>query len=557
MGSDKKKHLRSIICGMQQPDYCQKLEAKLQGLERECQEMGTELLELQNIGIALSAEHKLQNLLELILSKSREITNADAGSIYIIENSEKNTRRLRFKLSQNYSLNVPFKEFTLPLDKKSIAGYVAVTGETLRIDDVYNIPSSAEYSFYQGSDKEIGYRCKSMLIVPMHNHKNEIVGVVQVINKKSGPNIKLSSPNKVLGEVIPFTEKCEQMISSLASQAAVSIENDLLYENIEKLLEGFVTASVSAIESRDPATSGHSLRVAALTVGLAEAVTAIKSGPFKTVFFSAEELREMRYAGLLHDMGKVGVSEKVLLKEKKLYDHEMNSIKERFERAKLTTRLEYLEQRLAVLEKSPKKTVTKKQLKELEDQTNERIAELDRYLELVSAANEPHVLATEISSGLKKIADVKFRDLDGKKYVLINPDELAELSIPRGTLSNEERSEIESHVTHSFKFLSQIPWTKDLKAIPQIAISHHEKLDGTGYPKKLPAKEIAIQARMMAIADIFDALTASDRPYKKAMPVEKALKILAMEAESGKLDQDLLDVFISKKVYLKSKPKSE
>lgn len=279
-----------------------------------------ELSSLNEIGMTLSSEQDYDKLLDLILSKSREVTNCDAGSLYLLEENDDTGNRLIFKLVQNDTLaNLEFEEYSLPITRTSLAGYVTLTGEFLNLEDAYKIPKDVDYTFNKTFDKKFNYRTKSMLMVPMKDHRNKTIGVLQLINRKKSKDVILASDSVVENEVIPFNEKTFGLISSLASQAAVSIENNLLYQSIQNLFEGFVKASVLTIEQRDPTTCGHSERVSVLTVGLAEVVNRTTSGKYGDIHFTSDHLRELRYAGLLHDFGKVGVREGVLVKADKLY----------------------------------------------------------------------------------------------------------------------------------------------------------------------------------------------------------------------------------------------
>lgn len=273
-----------------------------------------------NVGVALSAERDNQKLLDFIVEKTREITFADAGSLYLVnENRDTGESSLLFKIAHNDSNPTDFTEFSMPIMKQSIAGYVAITGEVIKLDNVYKIPDKAEYDFNSSYDESTGYRSKSMLTVPMKNHKGKIIGVIQLINKKLSPEIMLDGKKSVEKNVLSFDSSDEEVVLSLASLAAVSLDNNQLYNEIENLFECLVKASAKAIEQRDPATSGHSLRVARYTVSLAEAVSEDNSEAFKDIAFTPDHLKGIRYACLLHDFGKVGVRENVLVKAKKLY----------------------------------------------------------------------------------------------------------------------------------------------------------------------------------------------------------------------------------------------
>jgi HD-GYP domain-containing protein (c-di-GMP phosphodiesterase class II) len=522
---------------------------------------GQDLHELNKIGVALSAERDIDKLLELILLKSREITAADAGSLYLVERAKDHESsaddQLSFTLTQNDSLVVPFSKFKIPLTETSIAGYAALSGTVVNIADVYHLPPGTPYAGAGGAsrafDERSGYRTRSMLAVPMRDHENKVIGVVQLINKKRDAKSVLR-PIALADEiVIPFTGVDEELVTSLASQAAVAFENTRLIQDIKNLFDSLVDASVSAIEQRDPTTSGHSQRVARLTVGIAEKVDSAASGTFKDVRFSRDQLQELHYASLLHDFGKVGVREKVLIKGKKLYVGEMLLIRQRFAYIKRSLEADHLRSKLEQLQGN---RAGRELLEQMDRDYEGRQRELDQVLRTVLQANEPTILEEQSFRALLDLPNRSFTDIEGARQPDLTPNEVMALSIRRGSLSEKERREIESHVTHTFDFLSRIPWTGEFRRVPEIAYAHHEKLDGTGYPRQLKAKDIPIQSKMMTISDIFDALVAWDRPYKKSVPVERALDILRDEAEHDKLDKDLLDVFIVAKVYEKTLPRA-
>jgi len=516
-----------------------------------------ELHELNNIGVALSAERDINKLLELILAKSRQITAADAGSLYLVkrgkEHDASDDDQLSFELTQNHSVVVPFEKRTVPLNETSISGYVALTGEIVNVADAYHLPAGTPYKISRSFDEKSGYRTKSMLVVPMRDHDQKVIGVIQLINKKRDPRVVLRPVSLVEETVIPFTSVDEELATSLASQAAVAFENTKLIQDMRNLFESFVYASVTAIESRDPTTSGHSRRVATLTVGLAEALDSLDHGPFRDVSFTRDQMQEINYASLLHDFGKVGVREKVLIKGKKLYVGEMLLVKQRFSYIKRTLEADYLRAKLEQVQSSRANAGL---LAEMDRNYDQGKDELDQILKMVMQSNEPTILEEESFRTLMDLTTRTFTDLEGNRQPYLTPNEVSALSIRKGSLSEKERREIESHVTHTFRFLSEIPWTGEFRRVPEIAYAHHEKMDGTGYPRRLSAAEIPLQSRMMAISDIFDALVAWDRPYKKAVPVEKALNILRMEAGSGKLDAPVLDVFVEAKIYEKTLPRA-
>jgi HD-GYP domain-containing protein (c-di-GMP phosphodiesterase class II) len=526
-----------------------------------------EIHELNQIGVALSAEHDTGELLQLILTKSREFTRSDAGSIYLVERMplQRNQRRLpfnnkptpgnelfeeklRFVFSQNDSVDVSFLTAVMEISKRSIAGYVALTGETVNLEDAYHLPPDVPYSINRKFDEDAGYRTKSILAVPMKNQKGKIVGVLQLINAKRDFAARLGSLSAVAKEVIPFTARQQDTIVSLASQAAVALESSQLYEAIRKLFEGFVQASVTAIEARDPTTSGHSFRVANLTVALAEAVDRTTGGPYAEMRFSRDDMREIRYASLLHDFGKVGVREEILVKAKKLYPAQLELIQQRFALVKRTLEKEALQSKIDHLLEKGRDEFLKSQ-SGFDSRLAEAIEELDGYSQFIARANEPTVLPEGNFDEIKKIAEVHYMEAAGASKPLLTQDEVRLLSIRQGSLDENERRQIEAHVLHTFNFLQQIPWTNEISQIPEIARLHHEKLNGTGYPYKLFAPEIPVQTRMMTIGDIFDALAAGDRPYKKGVSIERALEILDLAVKDGEIDPDLFELFKAARAY--------
>ena len=511
---------------------------------REAEAARRELWELNQIGVSLSAERDTDALLTLILTKAREITGSDAGSLYVVEEAADGTRRLRFKLAQNDSVHVPFTEFTLPIDDSSVAGHVALTGTVLQLDDAYALPPGSRFQINREFDERVGYRTKSMLVVPMATPQGTVIGALQLINCKRDRAAVFPTPADVLAHAIPFPVRSRDLAASLASQAAVALENSRLYQSIETLFEGFVQASVTAIESRDPTTSGHSFRVADFTVALATAVDRADHGVFREVRFSHDEMKEIRYASLLHDFGKVGVREEVLVKAKKLPPGHLDLIRQRGEIIRRGLELRHARRKTDWLLRHGPDSY-RDRCAEWDAELAAVLADLDRHLKAVAAANEPTVMPDEVSASIRDLAVTAYPDHLGDALTLITPEEARILAIPRGSLTPEEYQQIQSHVVHTYQFLRQIPWTKELRQIPEIARSHHEKLNGRGYPDGWGAAEIPVQTRMMTISDIFDALTSRDRPYKPAVPVEGALDILAQERKAGAVDGELLQIFVA------------
>jgi HD-GYP domain-containing protein (c-di-GMP phosphodiesterase class II) len=478
---------------------------------------------------AMSTERDLGVLLEEIVEHARSVVEATRASIFLLD---KDKNELWSKVAQGT------QEIRFPADK-GIAGHVAQTKKPLNIPDAY-----ADPRFNPAVDKSTGFQTRNMLTVPMLSTKEDVVGVLQVLNKNPGDHaagVGKDSPGP------PFDAEDEEMLLALGGQAASAIENAILYDEINKLFEGFIAASVVAIESRDPTTSGHSGRVATLTCGLADVVDRVETGPFASVAFDYDQMKEIRYASLLHDFGKVGVRENVLVKAEKLYPGEVATLKGRFDFIKRTLEKEALERKIAAYQfANPNETAAL--LAQIDKELARQLEETDGILHFLLECNIPTVLEKGGFERLNALVAKTFNSFDGSKPYLTGP-ELVSLSISKGSLTNEDRLEIESHVTHTYRFLATIPWTSKLRRIPEIAYGHHEKLDGKGYPRSITAPEIPVQTRMMTIGDIYDALTASDRPYKKAMPASKALDILGCEAKEGKVDSGLLTLFIDAKVY--------
>jgi HD-GYP domain-containing protein (c-di-GMP phosphodiesterase class II) len=471
---------------------------------------------------AMAAQHQLDTLLPVILSRAAQVVDGDRCSLFLIDR-EKN--ELWSRVAQGVG-----EEIRLPMGQ-GIAGSVAETGLTINIANAY-----ADSRFNRDFDAINSYRTRSILCVPMRDTRGEVVGVLQALNSENAA----------------FDDEDEELLLALGGQAAQAIENVTLREEISNLFEGFVQASVMAIEQRDPTTAGHSARVAATTVALAQATEKVNTGPYKDTIFSTEQLQEIRYASLLHDFGKIGVREPVLVKAEKFYPHELEHLKQRFQLARKDRQLESMTRRLEGLKRRGEAL-----LSEIEKDENEllsrQLRELDEAFQFILQCNRPTVLAQGGFERLSSLHALSFQDASGVSSALLTVDEIAILSIPKGSLSAEERKEIESHVTHTFHFLEQIPWTRSLKRVPEIAYMHHEKLNGKGYPRSVDSVVIPVQSKMMAIADIYDALTASDRPYKKAVPHEMALDIVGKEAALGQLDADLFQIFVEANVSQKGR----
>ena len=515
------------------------------------------LEELNAIGIALSAERHHDRLLELILTKAREITNADAGSLFLVADIDEpivhpdgtearaTAQWLKFRLAQNDSRELRFEEDVLPISPDSITGYVAQTGETLNLADAYDPPKDKPFVINRSFDEATGYRARSMLVVPMENAEGETIGVLQLINKKNNRESVLDTTESFERGVLSFDQDDERLVRSLASQAAVCVDNNNLYVERENLFRQFVNAAVQAIESRDPTTQGHSKRVASMTTALAEVTNRAERGTYGSFRLTDDEIRELNYAALLHDFGKVGVTEKVLIKATKLYHGELSTVRQRFKTIRRTLEAQYVRR---MLDRLMQNDASAEEIEQMKEELAGRLDSIDEARATVEAANIPTITHSAEFDKLMELGQLSYEDIDGTELPYLNDDELTALTVARGTLTGPEREQIELHVVHTFDFLSTIPWTRDLQSIPELARSHHEKLDGSGYPKGRGAADIPPQTRMMTISDIYDALTASDRPYKPAVSTAGALDILNAEF-AGKVDRELLDLFIEAKVF--------
>lgn len=509
-----------------------------------------------------------EKLLSSILEKAREVAGADAGSIYVVtwQNYDRQEGSIHFKITQNASVPQNLSEFQIEINHNSVVGSCALEGASINISDLYgkeggkgeignlrdtSLGKEAPVRIFRHDkkwDKKIGYQCRSMVTVPMFDIAGRVIGVIQLINKKREPSDTLTEPQHFADRVIPFDPTTVEYVEIIAHQAGIALENALLTEEKENLFEGFVHASVTAIEQRDPTTSGHSHRVAKLTVGLAQIVDHLAVGPLKDVRFNEDGIKEIEYASLLHDFGKLGVQERVLTKAKKLYPGDAAVIRSRFDQIRMRLELDYMQKVVSFI-KDSRSMADGISLQQLEDEFHRKKRMVDSYLEFIFQCNEPSIVNQGGFDKLKEIANFTFFNASGNKVPFLTAPELEALSVSRGSLTRAEFSEIQSHVEHTYEFLRKIPWGSKFAGVPEIAAKHHEKLDGSGYPYSSSAQEIPIQSRMMTIADIFDALTAADRPYKKALGTDKALSILEYEVKAGKVDAELFRIFYESKIY--------
>jgi len=518
-------------------------------LKTEQEDLLSEVSRLNRIGAALSTVRNSEELLDMILDSGRALAGCDAGSLYLVQGDRDGRgSSLLFAAAQNSSLSFPFKKRRMKLDPSSVAGYVALTGRELHIEDAYRIDHAAPYGFNRDLDRQSGYRTVNMLVVPMLTPRGEVRGVLQLINRTAGVDLTLKDPHCARMLVRPFDHRTLELVRSLASQAAVALDNTRLYEDIRRSFDGFVEAATVAIESRDPSTMGHSLRVANLSLNLAREVHRTDQGPLAGVHFDEADYQVIRYAALLHDFGKFGVPEAVLLKARKLPPGAREMV---IMRARLIGHLlaENRLRRERDLLLARGRDEAAGAFDELEQRHQQQKAQLADDLAFILERDRAYRCEPGDAARINDIARYDYVGRDGEALSLITHEMARHLSIPAGTLTEAERTAMESHVEHSYRFLSRIPWSRELRSIPEVAYAHHEKLNGSGYPRHLDRDHIPVHARILVVADLFDALTAADRAYKKAMSFEKALSIIREEVGKGLVCPDVFQVFEQSRVY--------
>src|ERR1041385_4108917 len=491
------------------------------------------LEQLNTIGASPSAETDSNRRLETILTAAKSITRADGGTLYrVTEDSTLRFEILRTSSLKNYlggTTGNPIPFYPVPLFKdgkpnhNNVSAYVALTGQTVNIPDAY-IAEGFDFSGTRGFDSKTGYRSKSFLTVPMRNHENACIGVLQLINAQDPRT----------GEIVAFSPSDQRLAESLASQAAVALTNRLLVDQLEQLFESFINLMNTAIDEKSPYTGGHCQRVPTLTMMLAEAVNETRDGPLKDFAMSDKDRYELKIAGLLHDCGKVTTPVHVVDKATKLetiFDR-INLVDTRFEVLKRDAEIEWLKQKLDE--------------RQLRDPL--RPGEGDRpFLQMCNIGSER--MSDDNIGQVMRIARYRWRDTSGHDADFLTEDEVKNLTIRAGTLTDDERKVINHHIIATIKMLEALPWPKHLTNVPEYAGGHHERMDGKGYPRGLTREQMSVQARCMGIADIFEALTAKDRPYKKGKTLSESLEILGRMKENHHVDPDLFDIFVRRKVY--------
>ncbi len=509
---------------------------------------------LNAIGIALSAERDNQRLLEMILLGAQEITNADGGTLYTITQDKK----LKFEMMRNKTLSmslggttgkeIPFLPLPLYLEDGSpnlttVAAYATLNNKTVNIANAYEV-ENFDFSGTRKFDQKTGYHSQSFLTIPMKDHESKVIGVLQLINATDADT----------GAIVPFSIANQTLVESLASQAAVAMTNHHLIEGLKGLFEAFIELIADAIDQKSPYTGGHCRRVPELTMMLTQALIDAKTGPFKDFTLNENEFYELKVASWLHDCGKVTTPEAIMDKPTKL--------------SSIFDRIQLVDQRFELLKQQAESAMLKEQVEMLKDgglnqEKQEKLKYQQAKLDAFNAhCDEARIFLQHANIGsesmtaadlqrIQDIANLQILDAIGNKVPFLSDDETYNLSIKRGTLTAEERQVINNHIVVTISMLESLPYPQSLARVPEYACGHHEHMDGSGYPKGLTREQMSIPARVMGIADIFEALTSKDRPYKKAKTLSESLAILGKMKVDQHIDADLFDVFIREEIYLK------
>jgi HD-GYP domain-containing protein (c-di-GMP phosphodiesterase class II) len=507
----------------------------------------SELLErierLNEIGIALSAESDTPALLELIMMGAKSLTHAEGGSLYFLRDSE-----LSFEIISNDSLDIQMggtsgNEITFPAiplvvdghdNHSNVVTHCVLSGETINIADAYN-EDGFDFTGTRDFDSKTGYRTRSMLTFPLKDHEQEIIGVLQLINARDIET----------GDIIAFSPIEQRLAESLASQAAVALTQRRLISELKVLFESFIRMIASAIDDKSPYTGGHCRRIPVLTMMLAEAAHGTEQGPLRNFRITDKDRYELETAAWLHDCGKVVTPEYVMDKSTKLetiYDR-INELESRFEILRRDAEIEFLRGRISDVE-----GLTERELLSVYERKCEQYQSDFGFLCKVNIGGE-HMRDEDIAR-VHQLARIEWIDASGRPRPLLTEDEVMNLSIQRGTLNDEERRVVNNHIVATIKMLESLPFPRNLQNVPEYAGGHHEKMDGSGYPRGLRRDEMSVQARIMAIADIFEALTARDRPYKQGKKLSECLEIMGLMKKNQHIDPDIFDIFIRERVYM-------
>ncbi|RLC02388.1 MAG: metal-dependent phosphohydrolase [Deltaproteobacteria bacterium] len=508
------------------------------------------LKEITRIGAALSVEKNIHKLLEMIVDEAKSLTNADAGTLYILDKEQK---ALQFQILQNDSMKIRLggtsgTETNLPSvplfdsqgnpNHANVSSYAALTGEVINIPDVYDA-EGFDFSGPRNYDKSTGYRSKSMLVLAMRNHENETIGVLQLLNAQ----------DLETGDIVSFSPDYIDLVVSLASQGAVALTNTQLIQNLTDLFYAFIKSIATAMDEKSPYTGGHITRVVDLTMMIAKEINDTGQAPFQNTCFSDDEMEELRLAAWMHDVGKITTPEVIVDKATKLqsFFDRIEFIETRFDLIATAIENDFLKHKL---ELSAEGKLDPEMISRLDQDMSEQITTVTKDFAFLRDINQ----AVEFMDDdkLKQLQNIakKTYHLNDRQRPYLTEDEILNLSIRKGNLTEEERGIIENHVEVTFKMLNELPFPKKHAMVPEYAAGHHEKLDGSGYPRHLSKDSLPLQSRIMAVADIFEALTAKDRPYKKPMKLSQALNILSFLKKDGHIDPDIHDLVISSNLFL-------
>ncbi len=498
---------------------------------------------LIRIGAALSSERDLATLLELIVSESRDFTLSDGGTLFLVD---EDARALRWAIVQNETMGVaiggpggqppdPSTFHPISLDAHAhaagnVAAYVASSGQPVHIEDVYSETDNWDFTGPRDFDSRTGYRTRSMLVVPLKHFEGGVVGVLQLINARDAD-----------GETISFSPLFQELTNSLASQAAVAVKNAQLFEELEAQFEAFIRTIAAAIDEKSAYTAGHVRRVVDVSMRIARAINSDSTGHFSDTHFDDNQLKALRIASWMHDIGKIATPEYVVDKATKLetiYDR-IETVRTRYQIFKRDAELDLL--RAAHADPSRRA--------QAEAAYQHTLDELDDELSFIETCNlGGEYMADGRVDRLEEIAQQTY-EVDGVLHPRLTEDEVYNLSIRKGTLTGEEIQVIRNHAAISYKMLSELPFSRHLADVPEIAAGHHEKLNGKGYPRGLTAEDLSTEARILAVADIFEALTAADRPYKRPTPLSRVHRILTAMVDDGELDPDIVAFAMSSGVF--------
>ena len=508
-----------------------------------------QIQKLVEIGMALSLEKDINKLLEKVVNKARELSNADAGTLYILDKEKK---YLNFAIIQNSSMDVCMggkkgTEIMLPpvpleIDNeqnlKNVSSYVAITGKNVNIYDVYNTKKNFDFSGPKQYDSLTGYHTKSMLVIPLKNHKNDIIGVLQLINAQDTET----------KEIVKFSAYSEYLVNSLASQAAVALTNAQLIQNLKELLSAFIKSMAVAVDEKSPYTGGHIKRVVDLSMLIAKKINESDNENFVDVYFDEDELEELRIAAWMHDVGKIATPQYVIDKANKLDKiiDRIDLIETRFQLIETLIQVDFLKKKIELLNQDDN---VESHINQLENDFHNSIDSLRQDFDFIKSCNNTgDFMPDEKIDRIKLISKNRYT-FNNKSLPFLDDDEVKNLCIRKGTLTAEERLVIENHAKVTQKITGGLPFPDELSRVPEFASSHHERLDGSGYPNGLSENELAIQSRILAIADIFEALTAKDRPYRKPMNLSQAIKILGFMNKDNHIDKKIYDLFIDTNIY--------